>query len=687
MPSPRRPLAVSPRPSRCWACVSRVQHRPRPGTGLRLGAAGRRDPTPAGARLPRLHRPAAPTRRAGAERAQGQGAVRLRRRCRVPLDYRRPDGPTITLALVRIHDTENTTRPVAVAAGQSRRARRRRRQLRARAVRRASGRGRSRTTTSSGSTRAASGGRHRCTASPTPEGRASSRRRRTRRPPPGCAEAKRLSRQFVARLRAQRTARPALLQHRQHRPRHGPDPAGRRRRRMNYLGFSYGTELGWTYAHLFPKQVRTFVLDGAVDPTPIRQRALGRPARRASRAPSTSSPQWCGTRAVLRGLRQPARGAVERIVAGDATHRRCRPAPARTLTASLAVHRRARGAVLASRSGRTLGHALLAAARGDGAGLLAPRRPVQPALSRRHLHQHPRREHDDQLQRLAAPRPPTDAQIRATRDGAGPARYPMFGAVAGGGAVLLPAAGSRTAPRCRRRRAATPKPVLVVGNLHDPATPYQGAVHLTTTLGNARAAQLGRRGPHVLPAGQLLHRPLRQRLPDPRHAAARPTRCVPRNDRPMTDQPKLLVADADRPGARHRARAARRAVAAATVPVRATNSPCCACARSSPSLRRARRRPAWPSRRCATGCAGGTAPSASPVPDTLWALDQLAARFPDVPVALVGHSMGGRAAMYAAGARQRCARSSGSRRGSSRATRSPRWPAGGCSSCTATATG
>lgn len=38
----------------------------------------------------------------------------------------------------------------------------------------------------------------------------------------------------------------------------------------------------------------------------------------------------------------------------------------------------------------------------------------------------------------------------------------------------------------------------------------------------------------------------------------------------------------------------------------------------------------------------------SPVPDTLWALDQLTARFPDVPVALVGHSMGGRAAMYAA---------------------------------------
>ncbi|EWT01427.1 alpha/beta hydrolase [Intrasporangium oryzae NRRL B-24470] len=38
----------------------------------------------------------------------------------------------------------------------------------------------------------------------------------------------------------------------------------------------------------------------------------------------------------------------------------------------------------------------------------------------------------------------------------------------------------------------------------------------------------------------------------------------------------------------------------------------------------------------------------SPVVDTRWALAQLRARYPDAPIALVGHSMGGRAAMYAA---------------------------------------
>ena len=36
---------------------------------------------------------------------------------------------------------------------------------------------------------------------------------------------------------------------------------------LTYLGFSYGTSLGATYADLFPDKVRALVLDGAVDPS------------------------------------------------------------------------------------------------------------------------------------------------------------------------------------------------------------------------------------------------------------------------------------------------------------------------------------------------------------------------------------------------------------------------------------
>ena len=35
---------------------------------------------------------------------------------------------------------------------------------------------------------------------------------------------------------------------------------------VNYLGFSYGTELGTAYAQAFPQNVRAMVLDGAIDP-------------------------------------------------------------------------------------------------------------------------------------------------------------------------------------------------------------------------------------------------------------------------------------------------------------------------------------------------------------------------------------------------------------------------------------
>ncbi|HZZ96616.1 MAG TPA: alpha/beta fold hydrolase [Jatrophihabitantaceae bacterium] len=49
------------------------------------------------------------------------------------------------------------------------------------------------------------------------------------------------------------------------------------------------------------------------------------------------------------------------------------------------------------------------------------------------------------------------------------------------------------------------------------------------------------------------------------------------------------------------------------------------------------------------GVRGWNGAQRSPVADVEQALDELAARFPGVPIALVGHSMGGRAAIYAAG--------------------------------------
>ncbi|MCW2813777.1 MAG: transporter, partial [Nocardioides sp.] len=49
--------------------------------------------------------------------------------------------------------------------------------------------------------------------------------------------------------------------------------------KLSYLGFSYGTTLGSTYASLFPANVGRFVLDGATDPTlDFRENALSQAA-------------------------------------------------------------------------------------------------------------------------------------------------------------------------------------------------------------------------------------------------------------------------------------------------------------------------------------------------------------------------------------------------------------------------
>jgi hypothetical protein len=68
------------------------------------------------------------------------------------------------------------------------------------------------------------------------------------------------------------------------------------------------------------------------------------------------------------------------------------------------------------------------------------------------------------------------------------------------------------------------------------------------------------------------------------------------------------------------------------------------------SLRRAGSRHGLSVARLRYRVRGWNGPAQSPVADVEWALARLVARFPNVPVGLVGHSMGGRAALYAAGA-------------------------------------
>jgi pimeloyl-ACP methyl ester carboxylesterase len=88
--------------------------------------------------------------------------------------------------------------------------------------------------------------------------------------------------------------------------------------------------------------------------------------------------------------------------------------------------------------------------------------------------------------------------------------------------------------------------------------------------------------------------------------------------------------------------------AKSTEPVRATQLAVLRMTPFATALQRAGRRHGLAVAKLRYVLRGWNGAARSPVPDVQWALDQLAARFPDAPTALVGHSMGGRAAIYTA---------------------------------------
>lgn len=143
--------------------------------------------------------------------------------------------------------------------------------------------------------------------------------------------------------------------------------------RLTYLGFSYGTLLGARYAERYPDRVRALVLDGAIDPSlapeeATREQALGFEASLDAFFRACAADDTCAFHAGGR----PAR-AYDRLMA---------QIDAEPLPADLEGERRQLGpgeadigvgaALYQGRAGwDDLADALSAAARGDGAPLLA----------------------------------------------------------------------------------------------------------------------------------------------------------------------------------------------------------------------------------------------------------------------------------------------------------------------------
>ncbi|MGI5367539.1 peptidase [Streptomyces sp. A244] len=254
--------------------------------------------------------------------------------------------------------------------------------------------------------------------------------------------------------------------------------------RLNYFGISYGTELGGTYAHLFPKKVGRMTLDAVVDPGADTVGHAENQARGFQRAlngylASTGQDPEEGTRKIA--------DLVRRIDA--------RPlpvgTPGRKLTQTLAVT----GILLplySKDSWPTLTSALDAAERGDGSELLAlaDRYNERDPSGRYGTTTHSQRVISclDDRQR------PTTAETKRLLP-----RFekisPVFGTFLGwdtaGWCHDWPVPGQHDTPEVSATGAA---PVLVVGNTGDPATPYEGARRMADELGKGVGVMLTWRG-------------------------------------------------------------------------------------------------------------------------------------------------------------------------------------------------
>ena len=247
---------------------------------------------------------------------------------------------------------------------------------------------------------------------------------------------------------------------------------------LTYLGKSYGTYLGASYAQQFPSKVRALVLDGAVDPKASGlqldvTQAAGFESAFSQFAAWCASQQGCplgtspsGAEAKVADLLSAATAHPLTNLLGDG-----QPANGAMLQTGIeaALYERPEWPLLKS--------ALSGAFGGDGTILVE--------LADSLLERNPNGTYSN----LA------DAELSVDCvDRAWPRTVPAFAAAAAAAAKAAPLFGASNVwgslpcaywpvkPEALNIRAAGAPPILVVGDLHDPATPYQWAVNLSRDL-------------------------------------------------------------------------------------------------------------------------------------------------------------------------------------------------------------
>jgi pimeloyl-ACP methyl ester carboxylesterase len=248
--------------------------------------------------------------------------------------------------------------------------------------------------------------------------------------------------------------------------------------KLTYLGYSYGTRLGSVYASIFPDRVRAMVLDGAVNPLADEVASAESQAAGFENAYSQFAADCrrrghgCrigpDARAFLTALIAKARRAP--IHSSRAGERRVATAGHVLLAALSALYDQKQWSDLAS--------ALAEANDGDAAGVFA--------LADEYSQRDPHGDYTNILDANVAINcadsalKVSDAMVRRLLS-EWRTKYPLFGTSL---ALGLLGCQQWQAPRhpLPRVRAAGAPPILVIGTVHDPATPYASARVLARQL-------------------------------------------------------------------------------------------------------------------------------------------------------------------------------------------------------------
>ena len=256
--------------------------------------------------------------------------------------------------------------------------------------------------------------------------------------------------------------------------------------RLSYVGFSYGTSLGATYANLFPDKVRALVLDGAVDPSTgvdgtgeQQGGSYGDQDFRESFdrfAQACAAAESCSAGPDATKLLNEVRAKVEQAPIAAPT---VEAEDGRKLTIGL-FETAVASALYDAASWPFLAVGLRDAAAGDGSAMVG----LADNLNRRNS--------DGSWANLADafraiscadfPARPTAAEVKAT-----------YGAVMGTGQDVAADAPNpsclewpeSSSPLAVVSAADTETPILVIGTRGDPATPYANAPAMAAGLGDA----------------------------------------------------------------------------------------------------------------------------------------------------------------------------------------------------------